>query len=90
MLDTEPQRNDAKEKGVTLDCVPAESRVEVLEVGGGQGAKRHLAQLGIRVGETVVVQRVGPMGGPILVESRGSSVAVGRALARKVLVRVAP
>lgn len=47
-----------------------------------------LAQLDIRGGEVLEVKRAAPWGGPILVETNGSVVAVGRGLARKVLVEV--
>jgi ferrous iron transport protein A len=51
-------------------------------------AARQLAQLGVRTGSTLTVHRRAPMGGPILVESAGSTVAIGRGLARKVTVQI--
>jgi ferrous iron transport protein A len=71
-----------------LDRVPECHWAEVVEVDGGQGANRRLAQLGILVGATVHVLRAAPLGGPVLVEVQGSTVAVGRGLARKVSVRL--
>lgn len=74
----------------SLDQVPIPSRVRVLEVVGGRGTRQMLAQLHIRVGGLLHVHRTAPLGGPVLVESEGSKVAVGRGLAHKVVVRVLP
>ncbi len=72
-----------------LDQVPAQSRVEVVQVESDHGARRQLAQLGIRKGGVLHVVRCAPMGGPILVEVQGSNtVAIGRGLARHVKVRI--
>ncbi|HVB28382.1 MAG TPA: FeoA family protein [Terriglobia bacterium] len=71
----------------TLDKVRAGQSVKVVETAAGQAATLQLAQLGIRAGATLVVRRSAPLGGPILVESSGSTVAIGRGMARKVLVQ---
>jgi ferrous iron transport protein A len=68
--------------------VPTSQHAEVVTVEGGRGARRHLAQLGIQPGGVLLVVRSAPMGGPILVEVRGSTVAVGRGLACKIRVRL--
>jgi Fe2+ transport system protein FeoA len=73
-----------------LDRVPECRWAEVVEVSRDHGANRRLAHLGIQVGAKVHVLRAAPLGGPILVEVHGGTVAVGRALARKVLVRMKP
>jgi Fe2+ transport system protein FeoA len=75
---------------ITLDRVPESRRALVLCVMSDQGANRRLAQLGIVTGEVVEVRRSAPLGGPILVEAHGSTVALGRRLAAKVFVRVLP
>ena len=71
----------------TLDTIRAGQSVKVLETAAGQAATLQLAQLGIRAGATLMVRRSAPMGGPLLVESSGSTVAIGRGMARKVLVQ---
>ena len=83
-----PGSQAENETTIPLDRAPAASRVRVLEIAGGHGATRMLAQLDIRVGKTLRVHRSAPLGGPVLVETSGSTVAVGRSLARKVIVRV--
>lgn len=58
------------------------------EIVAGQSATRQLAQLGIRAGTRLIVRRSAPMGGPVLVDSGGSLVAIGRGMARKVSVQI--
>ena len=74
---------------ISLDRVDAPGTVQVLDT-DGRGVTRQLAQLGIRAGKIVKVRRLAPMGGPVLVESGGTTVAVGRGMARKVTVRLLP
>jgi ferrous iron transport protein A len=83
-------RIEAEEPTLPLDRVPKSRRAQVLCVTSDHGANRRLAQLGIVAGEVVEVRRSAPLGGPILVEVHGSTVALGRGLARKVLVRMLP
>ena len=70
-----------------LDRAPRHCMVEIVEVEGGANASRQLAQLGIVVGALLQIKRAAPLGGPVLVEIRGSTVAVGRGVARQVFVR---
>lgn len=71
----------------TLDAVKS-GRVEVQEITGGRNAVQQLAQRGIRPNQVLEVRHTAPMGGPIMVEVDGCSVAIGRGLARDILVRV--
>jgi Fe2+ transport system protein FeoA len=72
----------------TLDKIKAGQTVKVVETVAGRAATLQLAQLGIRSGATLVVRRSAPLGGAMMVESGGSTVAIGRGMARKVLVRI--
>jgi len=72
----------------TLDRIRAGQEVKVVQIFAGQSATRQLAQLGIRPGTTLKVQRSAPMGGPVLVDSGSSLVAIGRGMARKVSVHI--
>jgi Fe2+ transport system protein FeoA len=89
-----PRRGAHKRSAVpqTLSLYQAVSgqQVEVLQIIAGQTATRQLAQLGIRAGSRLAIQRCAPLGGPVLVESAGSTVAIGRGLARKVSVKILP
>lgn len=87
------QQSTVKERaaeGCPLDHAPRKCKLEVVEVDGGASTSRQLAHLGILVGAFLEIKRTAPLGGPVLVEIRGSTVAVGRGVARKVLVRMVP
>ncbi len=45
-----------------------------------------LLQYGLHVGDTIKVVRSAPLGGPLLVEINGREIALGRAVAEKILV----
>jgi ferrous iron transport protein A len=75
---------------VPLHALPVASRAEVVQLQGSRQATRRLTQLGIVVGAILQVRRSAPLGGPIMVEVRGSMVALSRRVAHRVLVRVLP
>ena len=47
-----------------------------------------LRTYGMHAGDFVRVLRVAPLGGPLLVEVNGREIALGRAIAEKILVEV--
>lgn len=53
---------------------------------GGRGLSQRLVELGFTPGERVRVLSAG-WGGPVLVEIRGSRIALGRGIAAKIMVR---
>jgi len=59
-------------------------RARIVNIYGGRGLIRKLYSLGLLPGE--IVRVVNNMGGPILVEVRGSRVAIGRGMAMKIYV----
>ncbi|MHC4915904.1 MAG: transcriptional repressor [Planctomycetota bacterium] len=65
------------------ELAPGE-RGEVEELSGGRSARRRLGELGLTPGTTVEMLT---SRGPILMLVRGSRVALGRGMARKVMVR---
>lgn len=73
---------------MTLDRAQKAEDLEVVEISGSREVTNSLVQLGIRVGETLRVKRAAPLGGAILVQTGERSVALGRALARKVKVQI--
>ena len=60
----------------------------MVQIVAGQSATRQLAQFGVCPGTTLKVRRSAPMGGPVLIDSGGSMVAIGRGMARKVSVQI--
>ncbi len=79
------QDSEHRRKRAVLYASESGARVRVLEV-----PERMLAQLarqGVRSGDVLKVINRAPMGGPILVEAKGAVVALGRAVARKIVVQ---
>ncbi len=75
-----------KRKPANLYSARSGSRVEVVSVTGTMVDQ--LARQGLRSGDIVVVKNRAPLGGPVLVEVQGAVIALGRALARKITVKV--
>jgi ferrous iron transport protein A len=71
---------------VSLCDVRMGARVRVNQIHGGWRARQKLNQMGVHPGDILVVKRSGIMGGPLLIQTHGSDVAVGRGLARKIWV----
>jgi ferrous iron transport protein A len=66
--------------------IPTDKSVKIVEIAGGKGSRKILAQLGIGVGSRVVIKKNAPFSGPLLLENRGTIVAIGRGIAAKILV----
>ena len=69
-----------------LTEIPVQKKVRIVDIFGGRNARQTLAQMGIGVGSQVIVRRNAPFSGPILVENHGTTVAIGRGLASKIMV----
>lgn len=65
---------------------PKGKTVRITDYSGGKGVSFKLRQLGLCPGREVKVLRYAPMGGPILVDVEGRSVALGRGIASRVKV----
>lgn len=68
---------------MTLDA--AEGKVIIREILGGRGFVRRLSDMGLIPGKVVEVISKGP---PVVVRVRDSEIAIGRGIAKKVLVEV--
>ena len=60
--------------------------VRVASFEGGLGVSSTLRQLGMLPGERVRVLRRAPLRGPLMVEVKGRSIAIGRGIAAKIFV----
>lgn len=72
----------------SLDELKGNESGVVVGVAGGFGFQRRLATLGIRPGKNIRMLTAQPLRGPIVVEVDRTHVAIGRGMARKVLVEV--
>lgn len=72
---------------LTLDALPKGEKGRVIAVRGGRGLVMRLSHLGILPGAVVRAVAQAPLHGPLLVEVNGAQVALGRGVARRVLVQ---
>ena len=78
----------SKRPPLTLYQARPESTLKVLAISGGWGVRRNLNEVGVHVGDSIRILRRAPFGGPLMIESHGTEVAIGRQLAEKVKVDV--
>jgi len=71
---------------MTLDQLRPGDEARVLDIRGGHGLQRRLNYLGIHPGDTVRLSGRGAFRGPFLVDVHGTQIALGRGVARHVLV----
>ena len=71
---------------MTLVQVKTGQTVRIMRIEGGLGIEHKLRQLGLFPGDNARVVRHAPLGGPILVEVGGRSIALGRGVASRVIV----
>ena len=70
-----------------LDMLPAGKSAMVVDLQGGRGVMRRLDAMGLRPGKRVRMLSSQFMAGPITVLVDGRQVAMGRGIARRILVR---
>ena len=71
---------------ITLDSVGENKKVNVVSISGGWGIRQRLGCLGVHPGDIITVKKSAIMRGPILISVHGNQVALGRGVARKVVV----
>jgi len=74
---------------IPLGLAPENRMVRVVELRGGRGLIRRLAELGFLDGEWVRVLKSSPSG-PALVEVKGARIALGRGVLMKIIVECVP
>ena len=67
---------------------PKNQSVIIIDYEGGKGVGFKLRQLGLCPGREVRVLRYAPLGGPVMIDIGGRSVALGRGIADRVKVEV--
>ena len=71
---------------MTLSQVQAGELVRIERFQGGRNLEFKLRQLGLIPGDIIRVLRQAPLGGPVLIEADGRTIALGRGVASKVVV----
>lgn len=66
--------------------IEANKKVKIISIAGGKGVRRGLAQMGVGIGSVVILKRNAPFAGPLIIENHGTSIAIGRGVANKIMV----
>jgi ferrous iron transport protein A len=74
------------ENSMTLIQANPGQTVRIISFKGGIGLEHKLRQLGLVPGDNARVLRYAPLGGPVMVEVDGRSIALGLGVASQVLV----
>jgi DtxR family Mn-dependent transcriptional regulator len=75
------------EEGVSLTCLCEGEKGVITHAVGGCGVVRRLAEMGLTPGAEVKLLRKCPFRGPVEIEVRGVSLALGQGVASKVFVK---
>ncbi len=73
-------------KTVSLALLPPGTVAKVVSISGGYGKIRRLLEMGLSPGTLIRV--VSNSAGPVIIEARGVTIALGRGLARSLIVEV--
>jgi len=71
---------------MTLDQLGCGEEARIASIDGGLGIRRHLEALGLYPGDRIKLVQVSAFRGPVLVETGGRRLAIGRGVASRVLV----
>lgn len=63
-------------------------KAKILRLEGGPGFQRNVRSRGIREGKILEVVTRHPIGGPIVIEIDGRETAIGRGMAKRIIVEV--
>jgi len=83
--------NEAKfDSPVNLYDAEDESFLKIRTILGGWEIRRSFNEIGIHAGDRIRVLCRAPFGGPLVIDNRGTHVAVSKQLAEKIKVEVLP
>lgn len=87
--DRHPNKQIASINGevVSLICLCEGEKGVIVHAAGGYGLVRRLAEMGLTPGVEVKLLRKCPFRGPLQIEVRGVSLALGQGIASKVFVK---
>ena len=77
-----------RDNALPLDKMKEGTLLRIVSISRTSGIGQQLAQMGIQVGDTVQIKRFASFGGPILIETRGTSLALSKEWAEKITVEL--
>lgn len=73
-------------ENINLLQVPVGKTYHILFIEGGNRMASRLRQYGLFPGDSLRVVQLAPFKGPLLLEANGREIAIGRAIAEKIIV----
>lgn len=64
--------------------IPLNAAFRIMQI--QEKTRKKLLQYGLHVGDVVRVVRIAPLGGPLLVDINSREIAIGRDIAKKIIV----
>jgi len=64
--------------------IPLNAAFRIMQI--QEKTRQKLLQYGLHVGDVVRVVRIAPLGGPLLVDINSREIAIGREIAKKIMV----
>ena len=82
------RRHGVKQAGVRLSDLEPGQRARIVRVGGRGRARRRLMEMGLVTGETILAERVAPMGDPVEFFVKGYHLSLRRDDAQHIEVQM--
>ncbi len=75
---------------LSLFDAPKDKPLRIVQLLGGHGVRRKLMSLGLHIGDIIELDSRSLFGGPVLIRSltNNTTIALGRGIARKILVDI--
>ncbi|MCP2604635.1 ferrous iron transport protein A [Candidatus Aminicenantes bacterium AH-873-B07] len=75
---------------LSLIDAPLDRPLKIVQFLGGHGVRRKLMALGLHIGDIIELDSRSLFGGPVLIRSltNNTTIAIGRGIARKILVDI--
>ena len=70
----------------TLDKVISSQTVIITRINAGKSLGNRLANMGLHIGDSLQIIRSGQFGGPIIILINNAEIAIGRGIAKKIVV----
>ena len=78
---------DTDIKAVPLTTLFPAERAKIISLGHGTGRQRHLRTMGLMEGKIVKIIAAQPARGPFVIDIEGTQIAIGRGMARHILIQ---
>lgn len=87
MVENQLRNTDQEVGGVPLTTLLPGERARIVALGPGKGRQHHFRTMGLMEGKIVKVIATQPARGPFVIDVEGTQIAVGRGMARHILIK---